>query len=149
METVTRKPFTVSGRRITTQAQAETQPETAQIGPLWQRVFQELKTPPELAYGVYTAYEDREFAHYDVLAGLAGDYPLEDADSLTIPGGTYLKFETSMTEDSVCQACMQLWQEVWTFFQRTGAPERCYDCDFEEYSQQGKQLAIYIGIKGK
>ncbi|MCG8563979.1 MAG: GyrI-like domain-containing protein [Desulfobacterales bacterium] len=144
MEKVNLPSFELSGVSVRTNGANETQPETARIGDLWQQFFNDVKIPPKTAYGLYTEYENQDQEDYTVIAGLAGEYPSPQAVSITVPSGRYLKFET---QGPLPQACMALWQKIWEFFGGQGAPKRKFKCDFEEYSQGGTCLAIYVGIE--
>lgn len=143
METVLIESFTVTGNRVRTQNSREMNPETARIGNLWQSFYAGLARPDTQTgiYGVYTAYESDEQGEYDVVAGIR-DVQEPAADTVTVPAGTYIKFQRS---GPPVEAVMALWQEIWGFFQKKESPIRAFEADFEEYGRDG--VAVYIGIK--
>lgn len=129
--------------------QAEANPETAQIGALWERFYQNAGvhlTPPHNVYGVYTHYESDMNGAFDVYA--CSDNPAVsksgDAQTITLQAGAYLKF--SGTGD-MPQAVMDAWGEVWAYFTANDCPHtRAYTTDFECYKSPNN-IEIYIAIK--
>jgi predicted transcriptional regulator YdeE len=91
---------------------------------------------------VYSNFESDETGEFDLTAGIKGGSPTAKNSEVTIPGGTYLRFEKKGTIPAVV---IELWQEIWQFFARLDSPQRLFKCDFEEY-QDVNSVAIYIGI---
>lgn len=146
MQRITIKPFTVSGPLVRTTNEMEMSPKTAKISKLWQ-CFSEFHPAngrqPGTCYGVYSNYETNEQGAFDVLAGARSISQTEQHPEVTIPGGAYLRFEK---KGDLPQAVMTLWQEIWHYFSKDNAPERSYNCDFEEYIDTNT-VAIFIGIQ--
>lgn len=136
----------LAGLQIRTSNQKEMNPESAKIGSLWQRFYEELTKSgemPECSYGVYSNYESDQHGEYDLTVAKTGEFNGEGSIEITIPSGKYLKFEK---EGPLPDSALQLWQEIWNYFENTSNHERTFICDFEEYSSM-TDVAIYIGIK--
>lgn len=134
---------------VRTTNQAETNPETAQIGALWERFYPSAGahlTPPHSVYGVYTNYESDMNGAFDVYA--CSDNPavseLDGAKTVTLKAGTYVKF--SGTGD-MPQAVIDAWGDVWAYFTADDCPHtRAYTTDFEVYTGPN-EVEIYIAIQ--
>jgi len=115
------------------------------IGALWQSVFGEIMQKPrekEALFGVYSSYESDCQGDYDYSVAIEESVGLAGETSMMIPAGEYLRFEKS---GECPTACMELWQEIWEYFERSDSPRRKYAVDFEEYVSK-TDVAIYIGI---
>lgn len=140
----------VSGLKVRTRNADEMQPETAKIGPMWQRFFGEGvyqtipgKQPESPVYGVYSGYESDAQGRFDVTAGVATHAPAQGFDSLMIEPGRYLVFEA---HGPMPAAIIQAWQRVWAYFEQPDVETRAFVTDFEVY-QADEQALIYIGIR--
>jgi predicted transcriptional regulator YdeE len=87
--------FTISGLTIRTNNSTETDPQKAKIGNLWQDFSQNLPAAEETAicYGVYSNFESDEGGEFDLTAGIKGIFPTTKSSEISIPAGTYLRFE--------------------------------------------------------
>lgn len=139
--------MTVYGMSVRTENAREKDPETSQIGGLWQQFHQQV-TPslPEAfpLFGVYYAYESDVNGAYQVLAGTtvanAVTKPLE---RLTVPAGRYAVFSG---EGEMPHLVISLWQEVWAHFDESSATQqRAYTHDFEIYHSM-QSMEIFISI---
>lgn len=140
--------FTVSGFTVRTTNKNEMDPAKAKIGALWQDFFRQFAptgSQPTVGYGVYSSYASDENGEFAVTAGIRGEFPAEQAQNVTIPAGTYLRFAK---RGPLPGAALELWQEIWTYFQEKDAPWRTFQYDFEEYLAMD-EVAIYIGVKEK
>ncbi len=146
MEKVTIEAFTVNGITTRTTNAAEMNPATAKIGNLWQTYMGGLAQKgqqPTVVYGVYSNFESDENGEYDISVAQKDAAGLEGEHSLTIPAGTYLKFEK---QGECPAACLELWQEIWAYFATPEAPKRTFICDYEDYYGLDA-VAIYIAIE--
>src|SRR5471030_2291489 len=145
MQTQHVESFTVVGFKTRTQNQDERTPATAKIGPLWQRFFSQAAPhlqPASKIYGVYTGYESDFTAHFDVYAAsnTLSVRDVEGLETLDIQAGRYAVFTA---EGEMPQACIDLWGEVWRYFQDENAEyQRAYTTDFEYYAGPN-QISIY------
>lgn len=146
MEKVTIESFTVNGISVRTDNASEMNPGTAQIENLWQRFYAELAVKgitPSTSFGVYSNYESDQYGQYDIAAAQTDALGLADEKEFTIPSGTYLKFSKSGTFPEVC---IELWQEIWRYFETSDAPKRNFNCDYEAYVSP-TECEVYIGIE--
>lgn len=115
------------------------------IGQLWHNFMANLQNSGKMdtvAYGIYFSYESDQYGDYDCSIASENSLSLENETVLTIPAGLYLKFEKS---GECPMACIELWQEIWNYFEQSDSPRRRYEVDFEEYVSK-TDVAIYIGI---
>lgn len=146
MRKVTLEQFSVCGPSVTTDNAAEMDPATGKIGGLWKTFFASYKEEdsiPQVAYGTYSEYESDWSGTYRVTAAVKETFPGMEGGEVVVPGGEYLRFEK---KGPLPQAALELWQEVWGYFQHEDAPDRAYLVDFEEYSGV-ESVAIFIGLK--
>ena len=149
MQTQQIEKFTVFGFKTRTKNQDEREAETAKIGPLWQRFFAQAAPrlqPTSKVYGVYSGYESDFNGSFDVYAA-ANTLSTQDVaglEAVEIQAGNYLVFSA---EGELPQACIDLWGEVWRYFQSEEAQyQRAYTNDFEYYSGE-QSISIYIAVK--
>jgi len=141
--------FFVSGLRVRTRNSAEQTAETAKIGPLWGRFFDEgliariaPQQPASPAYGVYSGYESDASGAFDVTAGVAVLEPAPDYETIRIEHGQYLVFES---KGPMPDAVIGAWQHIWAHFEANPQIERRFITDFEAYTAP-ETVAVYIGI---
>ncbi len=147
MEKVTVESFTVHGITTRTTNAAEMNPATAKIGNLWQDYMGKLaqkNIQPTVVFGVYSNFESDQYGEYDITVAQKEAANIEGEQILTIPTGTYLKFEK---QGECPAACLELWQEIWAYFDTPEAPKRTFTYDYEDYYGL-HAVAIYIAIEG-
>ncbi len=147
MKKVNVDEFKLYGISAKTDNQSEMNPEVAKIGSLWQNFYGELAqngVTPTVAYGVYSEYESDQNGEYRVSACTKDDAGLNNQECLTIPAGNYLCFEKS---GELPAAALELWQEIWDYFEQDSSPKRTFQFDYEQYLSF-TDIAIYIGIEG-
>ena len=146
MERIKLNLFTVNGIGVRTSNRDEMDPQKAKIPGLWESFGKGLgPAEPTEVFGVYTHYESDEQGGYDLFAAVKERFPSNQATYLTIPEGTYVKFTRT---GPLKEACMELWQEIWAYFQSPDSPKRTFVCDFEAYAGMDA-ISIYIGIEEK
>jgi predicted transcriptional regulator YdeE len=127
----------------------EIDPTKAKIGQLWQGFFDQAfpkLTPDSKVYGVYTNYESDFTGEFDVVActNALTDQNLDALVETEIEAGKYLTFSA---EGELPQAVIDLWGEVWAYFNAADCPHvRTYTTDFEFYKGE-TEVEISIAIK--
>lgn len=145
MEKVQLVETTLYGLSVRTNNRAEMTPD-GKIGPLWQSFYGQLEEKgimPSVGYGVYANYESDQHGDFDCIVAQKEVGILDKEVSVTVPAGTYLRFEKS---GECPQACIELWGEVWEYFEKEDSPTRTFNVDYEEYLSKDR-VAIYIGIE--
>ncbi len=138
--------FKVSGFSIRTRNELEMNPETGKIASLWDKFFKDLVprfNDSSTVFGVYTNYESDASGEFDVIAGSNTLSSYEETQEAEILSGKYLVFEK---EGEMPNAVIELWSEVWNFFENEGCGyTRNFKTDFEKYIGSSK-VEVYIGI---
>ncbi|MBY7660201.1 GyrI-like domain-containing protein [Vibrio cyclitrophicus] len=137
------------GFSVRTTNQDEVDPTKAKIGQLWQGFFDQAfpkLTPDSKVYGVYTNYESDFTGEFDVIAcaNALTDQDLNNLIETKIEAGKYLTFSA---EGELPQAVIDLWGEVWTYFNSPDCSHvRTYTTDFECYKGE-TEVEISIAIQ--
>ncbi|ABV37393.1 transcription activator, effector binding [Shewanella sediminis HAW-EB3] len=144
MERIHKSAQGLSGLITRTNNAAETEAETARIGPLWQQYFAENDghlTQGKPMYGVYHDYQSDMNGDYSVLVGTQAES--DDICDIRLAEGDYLKFSGS---GKMPDCVVEQWTEIWRYF---SSPEcrhqRNYLTDYEVYPDTNG-VDIYIGI---
>ena len=158
-----------SGISVRTTNIAETSHDTAKLGRLWQKFYQNHVSHLEEGediYGVYHNYESDDVGAFDVVASWKTSSEQDPAQdkfdndatltvsgasnvvTVTIPAGKYLVFsEQGKMPNTVIEA----WEKVWAYFNNLSCEHtRSYDVDFEHYiggNLEYGQVDLYIGIE--
>ena len=164
------------GISVRTTNRAEISYETAKLGRLWQKFYQNhvshLAKGADI-YGIYRNYESKDLVGaFDVVAGWElesestdGEGSNEDRNVLsaenilsaanasdvvtaTIPAGKYLVFSE---KGNMPNTVMNAWEKAWEYFNdRECEHTRTYEVDFERYVEgnlEYGQVDVYIGIE--
>jgi len=156
-----------SGISVRTTNNAEISHDTAKLGRLWQKFYQnyagELPEGEDI-YGIYHNYESDDLAGaFDVVASWKTASEQEDqldsSDSkiaanmsdvveVNIPAGKYLVFSE---EGHMPNTVMNAWESAWEYFNTADCEHtRMFNVDFEHYIggnlEYGK-VDVYIGIE--
>ena len=144
--------FRVAGISVRTSNQDEVSPETARLGALWGRFFQDgipskvaNQVPGSPVYGVYSDYESDVNGQYTVTAGVQIEPSATGGDDFTavdVPGGEYLVFEG---QGAMPQVVIETWISVWDYFSAGGEFKRAYTTDFELYKGTD-EIAIHVSV---
>lgn len=136
-ERVTRSETALVGIGVRTDNHREMDPQTAQIGGLWERVFAEdvLSRIPHASddqtiVAAYTEYETDASGPYTLIVGKEVSATDDLADGFhhaVAPAGAYLRFRAT---GEMPQAVVETWQAIWTYFQNS-AIRRAYQVDLE------------------
>lgn len=143
------QPFWIAGVGARTQNSDEFNPLTAKLPRLWGQFFtggMGLLTPNRSqdghVYGLYHGYASKENGLYSVLAGVAVESAVPGMESVQVQAGRYAVFTA---KGPMPQTVVQLWGQVWAYFQGPEAPQRRFGTDYEMYVGTDT-VAIHIGI---
>ena len=152
MNEKTREELIVVGFSARTSNTAESDPETAQIGGLWGRVFSgalasiERREDAARIAAVYHEYESDHTGPYTIVVGAVvkqlGEVP-EGMTALTVPATRCAVFEA---RGEMPGALIEKWMEIWTAFPADGAA-RAYDHDVELHAPDGSAADIWIAVR--
>lgn len=137
--------FRVAGLTVRTSNKDERDPQSARIGGLWARFFDECayeaphRLGDERLYGVYSGYESDAHGAYDMTAGVAVK---GEPWAVHIEAGDYLVFSH---QGQMPQMVISAWESVWAYFEENPHIRRSYRSDFESYAGP-EQVDIHIGI---
>lgn len=158
------------GISVRTTNRAEISYETAKLGRLWQKFYQDhvshLVQSADI-YGIYHNYESSDLVGaFDVVASwkvedeqqegenvLSAESVLSaahasDVVTLTIPAGKYLVFSE---HGNMPNTVMNAWEKAWEYFNDPNCEHtRTYNVDFERYidgNLEYGQVDLYIGIE--
>ena len=147
------KKFFVAGISTTTTNAAESNPETAKIGALWQeffiknvsdKIFSKVSDKIVACYhnyesdcnGVYTLTVGYEVSSFDGIS--------DELTTLSIPEQKYQTFTATGTFP---QVLIEEWVKIWHQF-KNSEQKRAYVVDFEVHDPLTQNsVDIYIGIK--
>lgn len=135
--------FTITGLTIRTKNSDEFNPNTAKLPSLWQQFYDNNPTQNKTIFGVYSDYESDVNGFYNVTVGTSHDKQSTGLKAVKIKSGNYLVFQN---KGPMPQVVIETWEQVWDYFTKEGAHQRCFMTDFEAYSN-GDEVAIYIGVK--
>ncbi|MGO3271953.1 MAG: GyrI-like domain-containing protein, partial [Psychrobacter sp.] len=152
-----------SGISVRTTNNAEISHDTAKLGRLWQKFYQNHVAnlaEGEDIYGVYHNYESDDLVGaFDVVASWKVDSEEEQSSSdnaaaasnivtVQIPAGKYLVFSE---EGIMPNTVMNAWEKAWEYFHDSSCEhKRRFDVDFEHYidgNLEYGQVDLYIGIE--
>lgn len=158
-ELLTRPDIKLVGLTIRTNNKNETNPQTARIGELISRYWnQQLSSHiqnrknPGVSLSVYTEFESDEHGDYTYFIGeevSSFENIPSEMKALTIPASKYQKFTTS--PGAMPNIVINAWQQIWKMSPDEVGGKRAYQADFEVYDQRAMDpqqaiVDIYIGI---
>jgi len=138
--------LSIAGLTERTTNHDERDPQSARIGKLWNRFFDECvyeaphRTGDMHLYGVYSEYESGVHGAFDITTGVA---VVDEAATVRIEAGEYLVFSG---QGEMPQMVLALWQSIWHYFDEHPEIRRTFRSDFEAYSGPD-EVAIHIGIE--
>lgn len=147
---VQREGFRVVGVSVRTSNRAETEPDSSQVGRLWQRFFDEnvsRRTPgavPGLIAGVYSNYERAGEAEYDMILGPVVNRADSVPDGLTlvhVPGGRYLAFPVQGMPPT---ATLEAWSRIDAWFAAGRPFRRAFTFDIELYRPGVTEILVSV-----
>ncbi len=148
MKTTRIKNLILQGLSTRTNNKNEADKKTAKISPLWTEYVDENiyaktlnKTHDDYLYGVYSNYESDVNGDYDVTVAL--EIKKKSKKYIFIENTKYLVFSK---KGEFPEIVLELWKEIWEYFENKPEYEREYSIDFEKYVQKD-EIEIYISIK--
>lgn len=135
---------------------AEISHDTAKLGRLWQKFYQnhmKSLSEGEDIYGVFHNYESDDLVGaFDVAASWKADIDdttnASDVVTVSIPAGKYLVFSE---KGNMPNTVMNAWEKAWEYFNNPSCEHtRTYKVDFEHYiggNLEYGQVDLYIGIE--
>ncbi|MFT5096479.1 MULTISPECIES: GyrI-like domain-containing protein [Psychrobacter] len=135
---------------------AEISHDTAKLGRLWQKFYQnhmKSLSEGEDIYGVFHNYESDDLVGaFDVVASWKADSDdttnASDVVTVSIPAGKYLVFSE---KGNMPNTVMNAWEKAWEYFNNPSCEHtRTYKVDFEHYiggNLEYGQVDLYIGIE--
>ena len=162
---------TCKGISVRTSNIAEISHETAKLGKLWQKFYQNHVSHLEEdqdVYGIYHNYESDDVGAFDVVASWKANCEQSEQDqvdgddslsavntsknsnlvTVNIPAGKYLLFSE---HGRMPNTVMNAWEKAWEYFNSVSCEHiRTYNVDFERYidgNLEFGQVDLYIGIE--
>ena len=138
---------TIRGLSIRTSNGTESNPETAQIMGVWQRLWGSGLLGPEQTddiCGVYHDYESDASGEYSLLVGSGVIAAGEGISEVTLEAGDYMVFAA---QGAMPQIVMETWGRVWQHFADPASEyQRTFTTDFERYPSPS-EVEIHIAVK--
>jgi len=142
------KKLILQGISVRTNNKIEANEETQKIAPLWAKYDEEHvytktlnKANNTCFYGVYLNYESDVNGDYDAM--VAVEVTKTKNKAIVIDNQKYLVFKK---EGEIPEVSIELWKEIWEYFENNNEYERAYGIDFERYSKRD-EVEIFISIK--
>ena len=149
---IERAELKVVGLSIRTSNVLESDPATAKIPGLWQKISQNFFgvdfAQKHKIYAVYHVYASDQHGLYSLTVGRSPEDNQATLpgglDSIIVPAGHYLRFEE---EGSVPEVVMATWMKVHGHFAAVEEPQRSFKFDVEEYNPaQAGVFRLDVGI---
>lgn len=138
----------LKGKSIITNNQNEINPQTSKIAKLWESFYsgdfynqEENRKIDSLVYGVYSDYESDYKGDFRVTTAVELNKEVENC--IIINNQKYLVFSK---KGELPQAVIDLWMEIWKYFEENDKYIRAYTIDFEKYLSTD-EVEVYIAIK--
>lgn len=148
------------GIAVRTNNKMEMDHQTAKIGPLVQKYWEEgifnkisKRKSPGVTYCAYTNYENDFNGDYTFFIGEEVIDFSDLKDSLTpliVPEQTYVRFTNG--PGPIPNVSVEIWQKVWQMTSNELGGDRSYAVDFEVYDERSHDLTaatldLYIGVE--
>ena len=141
------KKLMISGISTVTNNEFEMSEENGKIAQLWEEYFAKDvykktfdKANNDFMYGVYTDYESDATGNYKVTVGVEVTKP---KNAIVIEDKKYLVFTK---KGELPMVVVELWEEIWDYFEKNNEYERSFEIDFEKYTKED-EIEIYVSIK--
>jgi predicted transcriptional regulator YdeE len=141
------KKLMISGISVVTNNEIEMSEEDGQIAKLWEEYFSKdiYKTTFDKAnndsmYSVYSDYVSDVTGNYKVTVGVEVTKP---KNAVVIEDKKYLVFTK---QGELPYVVVELWEEIWEYFEKNSDYERAFTIDFEKYAKED-EVEIYVSIK--
>ncbi|CAM3454658.1 GyrI-like domain-containing protein [Arcobacter aquimarinus] len=141
------KKLMISGISVVTNNEFEMSEENGKIAGLWEEYFQKDiykktfdKANSDFMYGVYSNYESDVSGNYKVTVGVE---VTKSKNAIVIEDKKYLVFTK---QGELPMVVVELWEEIWDYFEKNSEYERAFEVDFEKYAKED-EVEIYVSIK--
>ena len=141
------KKLMISGISVVTNNEFEMSVENGKIAALWEEYFDKDvykktfdKANSDFMYGVYSNYESDASGNYKVTVGVEVTKP---KNAIVIEDKKYLVFTK---QGELPMIVVELWEEIWAYFEKNSEYERAFEIDFEKYAKED-EIEIYVSIK--
>ena len=141
------KKLMISGISVVTNNEFEMSEENGKIAGLWEEYFEKDvykktfdKANSDFMYGVYSNYESDASGNYKVTVGVEVTKP---KNAIVIEDKKYLVFSK---QGELPMVVVELWEEIWAYFEKNSEYVRAFEIDFEKYAKED-EVEIYVSIK--
>ncbi len=141
------KKLMISGISDTTNNEFELSEENGKIVKLWDDYVEKNaygatfnKANKDEMYAVYSDYESGVNGNYKVTIGVEVTKP---KNAIVIEDKRYLVFTK---KGELPNIVVELWKEIWDYFEENSEYERVFTIDFERYKKED-EIEIFISIK--
>ena len=141
------KKLMIAGLSTVTNNELEMSEENGKIALLWEEYFAKDiykktfdKANSDFMYGVYSDYESDASGNYKVTVGVEVTKP---KNAIVIEDKKYLVFKK---QGELPMVVVELWEEIWDYFEKNSEYERSFEIDFEKYTKED-EIEIYVSIK--
>ena len=141
------KKLMISGLSAVTNNEFEMSEENGKIAQLWEDYFANdiykttfNKANSDFMYGVYSDYESDVNGNYKITVGVEVK---KKKNAIVIEDKKYLVFTK---QGELPMVVVELWEEIWDYFEKNNEYERSFEIDFEKYTKED-EIEIYVSIK--
>ena len=141
------KKLMISGLSAVTNNEFEMSEENGKIAQLWEDYFANdiykttfNKANSDFMYGVYSDYESDVNGNYKITVGVEVTKP---KNAIVIEDKKYLVFTK---QGELPMVVVELWEEIWDYFEKNSDYERAFEIDFEKYAKED-EIEIFVSIK--
>ena len=141
------KKLMISGISVVTNNEFEMSEENGKIAQLWEDYFANDvykktfdKANSDFMYGVYSDYESDVTGNYKITVGVE---VTKAKNAIVIEDKKYLVFTK---KGELPMVVVELWEEIWDYFEKNSDYERSFEVDFEKYAKED-EIEIYVSIK--
>ena len=137
----------IAGLSTVTNNELEMSEENGKIALLWEEYFAKDiykktfdKANSDFMYGVYSDYESDASGNYKVTVGVEVTKP---KNAIVIEDKKYLVFKK---QGELPMVVVELWEEIWDYFEKNSEYARAFEVDFEKYAKED-EIEIFVSIK--
>ena len=141
------KKLMIAGISEVTNNETEMGEESGKIAALWENYFEKDiykktfdKSNSDFMYGVYSDYESDVTGNYKITVGVE---VTKAKNAIVIEDKKYLVFTK---KGELPMVVVELWEEIWDYFEKNSDYERSFEVDFEKYAKED-EIEIYVSIK--
>ena len=141
------KKLMIAGLSTVTNNELEMSEENGKIALLWEEYFAKDiykktfdKANSDFMYGVYSDYESDASGNYKVTVGVEVTKP---KNAIVIEDKKYLVFTK---QGELPMVVVELWEEIWDYFEKNSEYARAFEVDFEKYAKED-EIEIFVSIK--